>query len=270
MGEITHVPWCDHTFNGWIGCYPISEGCAHCYAERENKRFNWVGKWGKEYKLTRPANWLQPLAWARKAVAEEKLRRVFMFSLGDVLDIDVPPAWRDDLWSLIDEIGEINHPFGYGLEVLLLTKRIENIGLLPARWLQNPPRHVRLGITAENQDRFDERMPRLLHEWLGHNFVSYEPALGEIDFFAHMPRKWTLRGHDHATEKGRGIDWLICGCESGPLARPMNLEWARIARDQCQSYGVPFFFKQANFDGIVLTDPLLDGQTWRQFPEIGR
>jgi len=40
------------------------------------------------------------------------------------------------------------------------------------------------------------------------------------------------------------LDWVICGGETGPGARPMHPEWARSLRDQCQSAGVPFFFKQ--------------------------
>ena len=42
----------------------------------------------------------------------------------------------------------------------------------------------------------------------------------------------------------RGLDWVICGGESGPGARPMHPDWARSLRDQCQAAGVPFFFKQ--------------------------
>jgi protein gp37 len=40
------------------------------------------------------------------------------------------------------------------------------------------------------------------------------------------------------------LDWVIVGGESGPDARPMSIQWARELRDQCQSAGLPFFFKQ--------------------------
>ncbi|EUA65403.1 phage Gp37/Gp68 family protein [Mycobacterium xenopi 4042] len=42
-----------------------------------------------------------------------------------------------------------------------------------------------------------------------------------------------------------GIDWVIVGGESGPRARPMDLKWARLLRDQCAAAGVAFYFKQA-------------------------
>lgn len=40
-----------------------------------------------------------------------------------------------------------------------------------------------------------------------------------------------------------GLDWVICGGETGPGARPMHPDWVRGLRDQCQAAGVPFFFK---------------------------
>jgi protein gp37 len=40
------------------------------------------------------------------------------------------------------------------------------------------------------------------------------------------------------------LDWVICGGESGPGARPMHPDWARGLRDHCQAAQVPFFFKQ--------------------------
>ena len=45
----------------------------------------------------------------------------------------------------------------------------------------------------------------------------------------------------HRTAK---LDWVIAGGESGPNARPMHPDWARALRDQCQSAGVAFLFKQ--------------------------
>lgn len=41
-----------------------------------------------------------------------------------------------------------------------------------------------------------------------------------------------------------GLDWVICGGETGKNARPMHPDWPRNLRDQCQAAEVPFFFKQ--------------------------
>ena len=63
------------------------------------------------------------------------------------------------------------------------------------------------------------------------------------------------------------MDWVICGCESGPGARPFEMNWARDLRDQCQDAGVPFFFKQGREGGRLVKMPELDGVVWNQYPE---
>ncbi len=70
--------------------------------------------------------------------------------------------------------------------------------------------------------------------------------------------------YQYQTEK---LDWVIMGCESGPSARPMSLDWARSMRDQCQAAGVSFFFKQAVIDGKLTKLPMLDGKQWAEYPK---
>ena len=74
-------------------------------------------------------------------------------------------------------------------------------------------------------------------------FVSYEPALEQVDF-----TPWLQE-----------IDWLICGGESGAQVRPFDLDWARSVREQCWQAGVKFFFK-------LVGGRLLDGRTWDELP----
>jgi len=66
----------------------------------------------------------------------------------------------------------------------------------------------------------------------------------------------------------KGIHWVIVGGESGPKARPMNIEWVRSIRDQCIDVDVPFFFKQWGGKNKKATGRLLDGRTWDQMPII--
>lgn len=292
MGEITKISWCDHTFNPWIGCTKVSEGCRNCYAERDNLRFGWVDRWGKSAprKLTSDANWKKPLNWAKKAKEEGVIRMVFCASLADVFDAEVDQSWKERLWELIAETSL------YGsLEWLILTKRPENIDeMLHPAWLDNPPDDIRIGVTAEDQNN-THRIYELLTAWSGKNFVSYEPALGEIDI------SYSLNGCPERDVYGEWyqtrhpVDWVIMGGESGPNARPMHPDWARSVRDQCQAAGVPFFFKQWGewyptrpFDPKPMEDVpchqwnggicawkvgkknaghLLDGSEWREFPE---
>lgn len=65
-----------------------------------------------------------------------------------------------------------------------------------------------------------------------------------------------------------GLDWVICGCESGPGARPFDEAWARDLKEQCEVSGVPFFYKQGRVEGKLVKMPELDGRVWDQYPEV--
>ena len=247
MGEKTGISWCDHTFNPWIGCEKVSAGCANCYAERQNRFYGWTDEWGNR-KRTGEANWKKPLAWAKNAYIQGVTRRVFCGSLCDVLDDKVPHQWQIDLWHFMREC-ETRYPGA--LEWLLLTKRIENaFQLLPATWTEDPPAFIRLGVTAENQEMADKRVPELLRVWSGKNFISVEPMIGNVEIPMLM--------HE--------IDWIICGCESGDGAHKMDTDWARNLRARCVFFDVPFFLKQMVIDGALTKEPELDGRQWLEFP----
>lgn len=126
---------------------------------------------------------------------------------------------------------------------------------------QAPLPNVWLGVSVEDQATADERIPLLLQTPAAIRFVSYEPALGPVDFGLIGPEAiHSLRGvvikrvgqHNAAGNWHEGeyafpserLSWVICGGESGPHARPMHPDWARSVRDQCAAANVPFFFKQ--------------------------
>jgi protein gp37 len=91
--------------------------------------------------------------------------------------------------------------------------------------------HVWLGVSVEDQKTADERIPLLMETPAAVRWISAEPLLGLIDLES-VP---TMEG---------SIDWVVCGGESGPKARPIHPDWARSLRDQCVAADVPFFFKQ--------------------------
>jgi len=146
-------------------------------------------------------------------------------------------------------------------------------------------KNVWLGVTAEHQAAADERIPHLLRTPAAVRFVSCEPMIGPVSFsdyalkvngrypFANLQEKYR-------TKHINCLDWIICGGESGPGARPMNPEWARSLRDQCQAAGVPYFFKQwgafcavkcYDFDEEQRTGgDSLDGRKWHGWPKIER
>jgi len=129
-------------------------------------------------------------------------------------------------------------------------------------------KHIWLGVTAENQLRADERIPVLMDIDAAVRFVSIEPMLRPVDLEPHFPIeiKPDLSCPRHEIElvttiREPGINWAICGAETGPGACPMNLDWARDLRDQCVTAGVPFFFKRDSIGGR-----LLDGREWNEMP----
>lgn len=288
MSENTLIEWADHTFNPWIGCTKVSPGCDHCYAEAWQARFagrDGVTRWGTgaERGRTTPANWRKPLQWnaraAEFAAQHGRRQRVFCASLADVFDNAVPPSWRADLFSLIKQTPD--------LDWLLLTKRIGNVRQMMVdvaaslSWLHKPvschiPANVWLGATVVNQAEADRDVPKLLGTPAAVRFLSIEPMLGPIDL-ADAGAVWTdMNGQIGDAYGLYGVDWIICGGESGPKARPMHPDWARGLRDQCLQSGTPFLFKQwgeflpASADG---DDPCVadvdesrlywsDGQKW--------
>lgn len=246
MGQDTKIEWAHHSWNPWWGCQRVSAGCQHCYAETLAHRYRHE-VWGPAATTSRRAMseryWQQPLAWDRAAREAGVRARVFCASMADVFE-DHPQVepWRARLWRLIEETTH--------LDWLLLTKRPEHIDkMLPQRWEvadQGMPRNVWLGFSAEDQQRFDERWPVM--EWLRRMwnpavvFLSAEPLLGPLDISEALVEV-NLGDEEHHRWSGT-LDWVICGGESGPGARPMHPTWAQSLRDQCQAAGVSFFFKQ--------------------------
>jgi protein gp37 len=264
MAENSKIEWTDHTFNPWIGCTKISPACDNCYAEADfDKRRHFV-KWGsgQPRMLTSAANWRKPLAWnkqhAKFFAQHGRRQRVFCASLADVFDNEVSAGWRGDLFKSIERTPN--------LDWLLLTKRIGNawpmidaaldacvnVDKQPlAGW---PWPNVWLGATVCNQAEADRDIPKLLDTPAVKHFLSIEPMLGNID----LDPKWLRASPSQAYIDGKvtasmpawtrygahALDWIICGGESGPKARPMCSDWVRSLRDQCAESGVPFFFKQ--------------------------
>lgn len=240
-----------------------------------------------------PADSATACPQCREPTIKEARRRVFCSSLSDWLDNEVPIEWLIDLLDVIRQTPN--------LDWLLLTKRIGNFGsrLDKARrycceerrdlsvsvwnWMANgdAPPNVWLGATVVNQAEVDRDIPKLLSTPAAVRWISVEPMLGPIDL-----DYWPIYGPD----REQMLNWVVCGGESGPAARPMHPDWARSLRDQCVTAGVPFLFKQwgehaPNWMNDDDGDPIpgsewidrmgkraagrtLDGRTWSQWPEV--
>lgn len=253
MAEVTRIAWCDHTFNGWIGCSRISPGCANCYAANDTyvrvARSRGLELWGESAgrHLTSEANWRKPLAWNLAAREAGERRRVFASSLCDVFedrpDLDQSRARLFGLicatksldWLVLTKRPEVAAAYFHRRGTMwaaaeayrdLVYGKDSDVGLGDglADW---PPRNVWLGTTVENRRHGLPRIDVLRTIPATVRFLSVEPQiedLGSIDL--------------------TGIHWVIQGGESGPNARPFRLEWARSLREQCRKAGVAYFLKQ--------------------------
>ena len=196
-------------------------------------------------------------------------------------------AFGEQVWQAFIEFGDFS--FGGKNRIqpdhwAVAADRLGGNSGAPMRPLPN----VHLGVSCEDQRLADIRIPALLETPAAVRFISAEPLLGPIDLYGplvdgfHRPRLtyWLSGRPGWGPEQvgptglitqepavGPRLDWVICGAESGPGARPMDLDWVRTIRDQCEASGAAFFFKQAAENGKKIPTPELDGRTWTQMPQ---
>lgn len=276
----TKIEWAEETWNPITGCTPVSEGCANCYAKRMAKRL--AGRHGypadDPFRVTFHKDRLgQPSKW-------RKPRMVFVCSMGDLFHEDVLDEWLHRIFYHMTLFYR-EHTF------LLLTKRPERmrdyiLGEIPVPDAggvikhKGEPQdglfdHIWLGVTAENQEQADKRIPILLQTPAAVRFVSVEPMLGPVDLSNYAPFCWKPITDEemaivrqtypfgipanslNAKFARMRLGWVICGGEIGPGARPMHPDWARSLRDQCKNADVPFFFKHwGEWEQLKLTKPI--------------
>lgn len=245
------IEWTDETWNPVTGCSKVSNGCKHCYAERQWARLSNISPVYHGRKFTdvecHPERLEQPLRWKRP-------RKVFVNSMSDLFHPDVPSSFIKKVFEVM--LHADNHIFQ------ILTKRPEYM----LNWFNefghifsptsDPLPNVWLGVSVEDQATADERIPLLLQTPAAVRWVSAEPLLGPVDIYGGDPDPRLggvvagpgviIEQHWKADGSGPfpGINWVVVGGESGPKARPMHPDWVRSLRDQCKAAGVPFLFKQ--------------------------
>lgn len=283
----TNIEWASHVWNPIVsGCSHASPGCMNCYAQRMAARLEGMGQekyvgttvkspsgktvWNGRVKLTEDDPVLMaPLRW-------KKPRTVFVNSMTDVFHKDVPDRVLDMIFAVMCLCPQ--HTFQ------VLTKRAERLprymndpGRLSSvnqqayfidsgRVIPNfPPQNVWLGVSCEDQQRADERIPHLLNTNAAVRFVSAEPLLGPINLNSVLGGTQWIGGqrgcrgahkgygslgcprheHHHHDERCRdGLSWVIVGGESGHNARPCDVSWIRSIVGDCTTAGVPVFVKQ--------------------------
>jgi protein gp37 len=281
---VTSIQWTDKTWNPTRGCSRVSQGCVNCYAETLAGRYsNYGTKPDSPFapyvtKVNGHASWTgkvelvdstldAPLHWKKPC-------RVFVNSMSDLFHEALPDEAIDRVFAVMALCPQ--HTFQ------ILTKRpervqkylAENHGHEARRRVQDvihppgsrginedsmrlfygwPLPNVWLGVSVEDQASADERIPLLMDTPAAVRFVSYEPALGPVNFECVLSSDW----RDGTPDELPRLNWIICGGESGPGARPFDLKWARDTVAQCKAAGVAVFVKQLGAVPIVQWDASL-------------
>ena len=314
MADGTKIEWSDATWQVITGCSVVSPGCTNCYAMRlagtrlknhyTRKGLTQESKagpvWTGEVRFNEPLLG-QPFRWRRP-------RLIFVVAHGDLFHENVPDEWIDRVFAVmalcpqhvfqvLTKRPERMRAYFSGIDERKfrgtewttawhryeqVQKELRQIAVQQKQWnllgkvKALPLPNVWLGVSAEDQERADERIPVLLDTPAALRWVSTEPLLGDLNLWPWLGR----------------LDWVVAGGESGPGARPMHPDWARSLRDQCAAAGVAFHFKphgdwcsvsmcegegpHHSFpDGSTVrrigkkaAGRLLDGVEYNEFPEI--
>lgn len=297
MSDDSKIEWTDATWQVTRGCSQVSAGCTNCYAQafahrglhestRGLTRATESGpRWTGEIRLA-PENLDQPLKWKHP-------RRIFVNSMSDLFHEDVPDEYIAAVFGVMASCPQ--HTFQ------VLTKRAERM----TRWFESaahraldwcacaaddalesylprsdralafapgrgsktwPLPNVWMGVSVENQEQADKRIPHLLRTPSAVRFLSCEPLLERVDLNCIDATRagWrAVNGFPEPTEISAfgkrqadgaklqdGVDWVIVGGESGPGARPLDLGWARSIVGQCRAAGVACFVKQLGANAV--------------------
>jgi protein gp37 len=243
MATNSKIEWTETTWNPVTGCNRISAGCDNCYALTLAKRLKAMGSAkyqadgdpvtsGPGFGLTLHADALKdPYRWRSG-------RTVFVNSMSDLFHARVPVSFIKDAFSVMADTPQHTYQ--------ILTKRSSRLRKVADQldW----PSNAWIGVSVENADALF-RVNDLRDVPAAVKFLSCEPLIG------------SLKGLDLTR-----IDWVIAGGESGPNYRPVHVEWVREVRDNCESAGVPFFFKQWGGRTSKALGRELDGRIWGDMP----
>lgn len=243
MSTNSAIEWTEVTWNPVTGCDRVAAGCDNCYALNLAKRLKAMGSEkyandgdprtsGPGFGVTiHPRSLSQPLRWRTP-------KTVFVNSMSDLFHAKVPVGFIQDIFDVMQATPQHTYQ--------ALTKRAHRMERVAdrLRW----PSNLWMGVSVESDDVVD-RIDHLRNTPAATRFLSCEPLLTPLP--------------DLILDE---IDWVIVGGESGQNARPMDPAWARDIRDQCNTAGVAFFFKQWGGRTPKANGRHLDGRTWDEYP----
>jgi len=247
MAGLSDIEWTDATWNPVSGCTIISPGCTNCYAMRMAARLQAMGHpsyRGTTRKSGKRAVWTgktllndrmldAPLTW-------RKPRMIFVNSMSDLFQDGIPPEFIERVWRTMADAQW--HVFQ------ILTKRPENMVQVIKDAKLPKLENVWLGTSVESRE-YAGRIDELRKVDAAVRFISFEPLIQAV-----------------GTVNLKGIDWAIVGGESGPGARPMDVDWVDDIKSSCERTQTAFFFKQWGGPNKKKTGRKYRGRTWDELP----
>ena len=229
--------WSDYSWNPVTGCTQISPGCDRCYAKDivENSFMKRAFPNGFDVTM-HPKRLDQP----RK---EKESGLVFVCSMSDLFHGDVTREFIQQVW---DSMLEAPHH-----DYAILTKRPGRMKVLVEDLKLELPRNIHIGVSVENQEYADKRMPILMDIPTHSRWVSAEPLLEPVDFSPWMPN----------------LNWIVVGGEGGTGFRPYDNNWARPVLDLAIEHGTLFYHKGGNHRSQNKNREI-DGVVWSEKPDI--
>ena len=269
--KLSGIDYVDASWGPWYGCNKTqSPACAHCYAEREMKRY---GKDFNKVTIASDAVWKKPMSKAWKDV-----KRAFVCPWGDFFHEKVTHSRRG--WAIF----EMNKR--RDVTWIIPTKR-PHIAMEFAKYILpiygniNEMKIILL-LSCANQADIDRWMPTFLQIPFGLKGLSLAPLLGPVKMLDYL-RCEACRGTGWYGDNGPGqrgnreyvecdyphnfLKWLIVESESGPNHRETKDEWVKSVISQCTSANVPLFIKQLWRDGKLVHMPEVGGRIWNEYPE---
>jgi len=232
MADNTKITWTDGTINPIVGCKPVSPGCANCYAAEMAHRFKSKVPVYQDL-TTEQGKWTGSIRFNPKVFKKlsKKGRLWFLCSMSDMFHEDVLDEWLNDIMDFVEMNPQ--HTFQ------ILTKRPERMVEYFSQ--HDLPFNVWLGVTAENQEMAEERIPQLLRLDPTVAFVSIEPLLEAIDL--------------SVIPNSNQLDWVIVGGEkAGRRSRQMSSKWVDSLANFCGNNDIAFYFKQWGTNPLIISE----------------
>ena len=197
----------------WTGCYKASDGCTYCY---------FYGPYAKRFgqnTITKTEEFQKPLLRNKKGEYKIASGKIVATCFASDFFLEEADEWRRDAWAMIKERSD--------LEFLILTKRIDRFSAsLPDDW-GNGYDNVNLGVSVENQELADYRLPIFLRLPIKRRFIACSPLLGPIDLSPYL----------------HGVELVSLGGETSRAARECDYDWVLDIRNQCEKANIEFWFK---------------------------